>query len=670
MRLFCCECRKIWGNSIVQRAILLSFLLDICVIGILAFRDNQSFPISEYRAICEELESREPKSAQAYLGELADACKPETIGIYTERYRRLSALSDEVNKILSYESYIERITEAPEKYRQISLFHLNESSYDKAKIEKTADTYAGLQGIRLQVKNTRGTEMFLTSGTRLWCILAVMFVCSLAAFFWERSKGEEQLAYTMYSGRHMRGICKIAALFCTSFGVAALFFVTDYLFFGFVYGFENPGDMVMGVPGFISTPYAYTVTSYTGLLFLSAAAAAFLWTMVWGLTALRVDSVGLIILAATGLFGAAYMCSYGIRDVSFLRVFKYMNPVSLLLGNVLYQTICFINIAGRPVNVIPLVWGAYAVSAATLSTGIILHRSRVTEGGRRFLRIRRQHYPDSLFLHESYRLLFYCRGIIILVLTGVSALAFAHYDIEFLTPDEAYYKGYAEACSGYKTEQIKELIEQEGRRIETADNEIRKLEERLSEGEISAEAFSFMSAGPETVLNRKNAFTRLKTRVGQIEEIPGATVIYETGYLKLTEPWNARHIRSYIIILTAILAILVESEIRDRTNDMISLIESTACGRKRRQRTLLLLHVLYVILICAIVFGCEILAIRNSYLLKSAGSKAKSILEWKHTGELSVRTYLLFGYCFRAACIIAGLLVIKLFVSRKHRKGF
>ena len=53
MRLFCCECRKIWGNSIVQRAILLSFLLDICVIGILAFRDNQSFPISEYRAICE-----------------------------------------------------------------------------------------------------------------------------------------------------------------------------------------------------------------------------------------------------------------------------------------------------------------------------------------------------------------------------------------------------------------------------------------------------------------------------------------------------------------------------------------------------------------------------------------------------------------------------------------
>ena len=666
MRLFCFECRKIWGNRIVQRAVLLSVLLDICVISVLAFRDQKSFSISEYGSICEDLEGKDRESANAYMEELTDSCKPEKTGFYTERFQRLTELKDDVNKILTYESYIERIVEAPEKYRQISLFHLNESSYDKAKIEKTAETYAGLQGIHLQVKNTRGTELFLTSRTRLWGILVIMFVCSLAAFFWDRSKGEEQMAFTMYHGRRMRGICKTVALFCTAFTVTFLFFLADYLFFGCVYGFENPNDMVMGVPGFLSTPYAYSIATYSLLLFLSAVMAAFLFAMLWAVISFWIDSAGLIILVSVGLFGLTYMCSYWIQDVSVFRILKYLNPVSLLIGNTLYKTICFINVAGKPVNVIPLVWGISALAAVGLSVVIMFHRSRVKEGRNRKVRIFRHRYSDRLFIHENYRLLYYCRGVIVLVLIGMAAFGFAHYDKEYLTPDEAYYKGYAEACNGQKPEQLKMFLEQEEERIAEAEEGIHKLEERLSVGEISPEAFSFMSAAFEPVLKKKAAFSRLKSRVILLSKTPDASVIYETGYLKLTEPWNYRHIRSYILIFLALLAIVVESEIRDRANGMLSLIESTADGRQRRNKTLSLLHALYVVLLCVIVFSCEIYAIQNSYSLGFAGLKARSIPEWKYTGEMSIRLYLLVSYSFRTACMVIVALGIRQIVSKKR----
>lgn len=589
------ELEKIWKRRDFAAAVSLLLLINLFLLWYTNLPDENTPPLSAYKAFQKEIDGMTEQEKGSYLESLREILDTMTFVqeilsfqqlsgdmkeyflkqalesrpgvfeqnqesfqngdylIFTDSFYREIKLVDELCQewavVSAYGDYLDSIQESKNILNGVSIFSGdNTDSFSSRNIAKSANDYKNLTDSKICWMPGKPFTLAMESiWTDLLLLLsAFLFVCKL--IFQEK---ERKLYYVTRSTR--RGIYpsisgKLAALFIHCIAITFLLYGTNLLFFRMTAGlgamkgfFQAP---LQSVADYMGSSFSITAGQYILLSFFTKGVALFCISSV--LTALCVLADNLFLpLGTTGILcGAGWALYLFFPAGSKYSVLKYINPAGVMRTEHLYGQYLNFNLFGFPISRTTLSWLFLLVFSFL---GIVLSAAFFGQGQRLTLREKANLKKPAFLLrsglsagpwgHEFYKIMIASKAlpvlVIFLLLTGYRELT-REYNVSV---KEQYYQDIMLGLEGELTQNKEDLVLAEKARFQEAFDNINHIDQMISDGKISEDAGENLKSQWYAVTAFYPSFQRIWQQYQNILET-GGSFIYDTGYLYL---FGAQH---------------------------------------------------------------------------------------------------------------------------------
>lgn len=487
---------------------------------------------------------------QEQLSELLDRYRTmslaeamEELNAVTEDGTRLmypyGSAYNQVEYLLGFHENLEQIKMKAENMSTVSIFA--GSAFARANIQKTAQDYSGLEGIRLTLGLNEPVEMVMRRTLSDWLLGAYM-VSAVYAFLKERKRGLWNMVCASPNGRRHLLTWRFCTIVLAAMIAAPVFTGMEIICaYGIYGGADELGRMVQSVQMFKELTIPMTIGQlWIFYILLRTAGCFFVGMLAWFLLEIIAD-YRLVGLGWAVFAGAEYALYKSMPVESLLRqvnLFTYLNPASLVTT---YQNL---NLFGNPVGHRMLVLCAVFVFSV-LSLGIIaiVYQYRKPVSGYVWVdrvqdRIRWIFAPlsfhVSLFRHELYKMLAIGKGAVILicalgivVLIGNSLRSSYREDLETIL--ESYYR-QSKGAVGAETENY---LSERKEHLETMSAERDELMEQYFSGQIDEEKYNIRIHAYANIDKQRQALEIYEVHLERLLNIEGSYVVPHWVYEQL-----------------------------------------------------------------------------------------------------------------------------------------
>lgn len=312
---------------------------------------------------------------------------------------------------------------------------------------------------------------------------------------------------------------------------------------------------------------------------------------------------------------------------------KYLNIFGFLDTGAIYGGYLNFNFFDYPVSrrlLTPCVLAAF-VLFGVLAVAAAFRRPGEWELAKlRFPQVRRFRPHTSLFRHESYKILFMNRVIVVLLLF-LFLSGYRRLDRQYsLSATESYYQEMMLELEGEITPEKEMLISREKERYDIAGEKIRHIEEMTESGEISPEAGETMAEPYYSEMIFYPSFERVLKQCDMVKN--GGRFVYDTGYLYL---FGIREDDMQMdLLLLSLCVILAFSNVMVMEDQKKSwqLLSATVQGRHNIVKQKLKLCILCTVVTGLVPFVCRFIRIREIYPLRGMLTPVNSIPAYGASG--------------------------------------
>lgn len=525
MRIAGSEYLKLFSNKIFLICIIAFFCADSLFFVMLQSSDYENSAISSdvgaYEQLIRECNGAEDKNAffeskntEIQIAQIllhngnADEYKKKYPKLYDnaagldlnddELFNRsvmLSNIQAQLSHIDSYEEFISNMKSRAEQQSSFSIF-AEPDSFSFRNIEKTPMDFAEVKGVKPILGNNKAVEAATSYEVSSYILLIIVLLVNILMFSVEREKGLYVLVRSTAKGRLSTIACKLLVVLSVTAVVSLLFYASNIMMAGTVYGFGDLSRPVQSSELFLNCALNVTMLEYlilwvlgkTLLLCSLSMLTAFLFVVI------KSSAKTYLILAAALIF--EFSCFIFIDGSSVLASLKFINIFYLISGNNIFGCYQNVNIFSQPINIITVFIGlavalsvvgilgaALAFSRLSQHNGKLVLLDRLMSRLGRFKKINGSVRIYSGEAYKHYKTSFALVAVIILV-----ALGFVSYNddlsIIFRSPQESAYDTYMQTLEGELDEEKYDFIESERAYF---DELTREAEELSADNTISVE---------------------------------------------------------------------------------------------------------------------------------------------------------------------------------------
>lgn len=682
IRLTFFEFLKVWRNKFFLSAMVTFILLNVLTLWYTNTSDPSAPPASAYRLLGSEIRILpadektmyinvlyekitafafidEIKSLEAYQTEYADDMiaqqKSENEGIY-EKYiedynignlakytdnldselKFITEIKNELTKVNGFTAYLEEIDNKANLLSGIGIFKgINDlSSFSSRNILKTQKDYQQMKNTKIDYILSKG---FVTATdfaiTDVIVILLTLILASVLIFE-EKEKGLFKLTKATPNGKGKLITAKITSLGINIAVMTIVLFAVNLLCCSVIFGIDGLTRSLQSVSVFTGSTLQVSLWQYFIIFLCTKWLAYFAVALLIVLISIHAKHSSVTYIAFAGIFLISAVIFLLIPSASNLNWFKYVNLISFVRTNGLYQQYFNLDLLGNPVTIVSASLTIIVILSLLLSASVIVSfcRKRDLIGGispfkkitqnMNFIRYR----PDaSLLSHEAYKLFRVNKAGIFLLLFMILQFFSYQSSADYISPDEYHYKNYMSILKGELTSEKITFIEAEQKKFGDANSSIDAITKLVETGEISETQADAYKQPYSKILEPAKAFERITDHYTYIKENPGAHFVYDTGYKKLfgitpNEDTFAALKLALLCILCFCSAFPIEYK-----KGMINVISVTPRGRKDTAKYKLLLSAtcLFPLLIASVLPG--FLSLQQQYGFSELTSSITSL---------------------------------------------
>lgn len=539
----------------------------------------------------------------------------------------INELYAEENRVAAYDSYLQSVQERKNVLGGIIFGQQDESNFSSRNIQKSAADYAGLttEGIRwtpskaiVSMLESTWTDIFLI-------LLAFLFIGSLISE--EKQKGLFYITRSTKYGISHGIISKLSALLIHCLVFSALFYFSNYLFFGFSAGWCDVTAKLQSLAPYMESNLTISILEYLllsvftkGLVIFGAGAI---------LTAVCILSENVVLPYLVGLvfWSISWVLYQFIPAVSKWSMAKHINLFGILRTENLYGTYLNLDFGGYPFSRVTLSW---IVIGVVVLSGIILSYAFFLKGKR--LQIKRAvkrlyfHFRPhaSLIRHESYKILITNHALVILLmfcaLIGYNELSYTY------TPSvqEQYYQDIMLQLEGQQTNEKVQLIKSEMARYQEAFDEIDRIDAAVNSGELDDKAGEAMKIKWYGITAFYPAFQRVEQQYQFVSE-NGGNYIYDTGYLYLLGIMGDGVLNDFLLLTIGIILAFSHVVSMEYQNGAWGILCATAKGKRGIMTRKIVVCILATAIFSALPLICRFISVSAAFPIHGLLSAARSI---------------------------------------------
>ncbi|MCL2212205.1 MAG: hypothetical protein FWB93_00010 [Oscillospiraceae bacterium] len=454
---------------------------------------------------------------------------------------------DEVN---TYSDFLDRVQERAENLQAGSIFGI-EDGFGLRNVQRTAEDFARLYQVTPTFDVASGAQMIFGGFGVDW-----LGLIGLVVFMAVLVLSEKPSAKLLNSAKLGQRTLTVAKVKLTAFFALLLSATLTLVAIGTASIHYGLGDLSRPIQSvFLGAPYIISVGGTILGLFALRFGAYLCWGLLLFFICRKVKNVGSLVAIASLFLATGTLLHAAIASYSYLNIFKYVNPYTLLSPTNLLVSYVNLNLFGQPVNLLASMVGTMAVLAVLLA--ILLVAKPVSEAKSvKFAlfssKSKPRKFSTRLFIHENWRLYIGAGAVVLLCGMMLVQGARFHYIRPRIAPEEGEFRAVVAYAQGLETEERQEWVAQE----------------------LELHGYSH---SPRAV-----AIRRLAERLAYLDTQDGGELVYETGWLFAMD--EGENLVNAVIL--AMVLILLAIAVREQT--FVALVRSTKHGQVRLTRTKLL----------------------------------------------------------------------------------
>lgn len=631
------ELGKIWRkkNFIAFTAILL--VLNVFMLWYNnAPRDDYSAPLAAYKAVSRDLSGKSAEERREFLEqkkELLDNIEiveryivmsrydfsdrePEEKEYYEQGLKEYAKVYDEykdiynsgeylsytknlrsekefINEIFAeydtvagYDDYIKSIEDNKNRLSGISIFGssgVDKNTFSARNIEKSYLDHKDLTSENVGFAPSKGVKIASENMlTDLLLLLSIMlFVGSLISE--EKEKGLFYITRATHGGIAASISAKLFALLIHSAAVVFLLYGSNYLFAEISAGAGDLNSAIQSVSIFQESSLEITLGEYYLLGAATKIVLLFAFGAAASAAAIVLKKSFIPLLCGVGFLGISYLAFKFIPAYSRFNIVKYLSFWGIFNPKYIYGEYLNFNVGGYPFarirGAVIVISAGFLISAAVC---VLLFVNAKNLDIKRFvLRIRLPFkYHKSLFLHESCKILFTNKAIIVFLVFGFLIAYNGLQKSYYPTVGEQYYAGVMHKLEGGLTPEKEEYVIAEKERFDNAFKQLEAIKKMQADGEIDDYAARSMRSVWEAQTALYPYFQRVESRYDTIKA-SGGEFVYDTGYkflfAKIGGGYLTEMLGQIICVIFAFSGVM-SMESRKKSWNLLS---ATAVGKKR-----------------------------------------------------------------------------------------
>lgn len=708
MRLLYAEFFKLW-----QRKSFYLFLLALCVINVSLFayqQHLQDIPLSSYKKLSAQLSTLSNEKRYDYIKEQndkieayvvldrLDALRANPIGnealinsilaqhpdieqTYGERYRRhkesyytdslameeqfFQELMKEMTTLHDYPTFLEEINKKADNLRSVRIFHQDEG-FSSRNIEATRSDYQKHKTTKIIFESEKGIRDALGFPiTNFLIVIAILMMTSISILE-EKEKNLFALLRTSQKGQWQTLSAKLCVLIVSSALFIFVLMFSNLLYMHMECGLGTLQRSIQSLASYTQCTLSITVGQYLILsFFVKLGAAILLILLVVWVALLSHHKVSYFLILGL-LFAIEYLIFLWIPPTSSLRILKYLNIMTILQGDVLFQTYLNLNILGYPISLHKILLLASLIFALFITIGVYTtyHKQRHLQLSNINIHTLR-HLPimRSLWAQELYKLLYLQKGfLIVLFCILIQGYQFTNSTLH-PTQEERIYMAYMEHLEGPLTEEKTHFIKQEYERFASLQRQADAIQQQLHQHKITSQQAQAMLQPIEGQLISKAVFDQIYTKYQTIQQHPSQQFVTPYGYERLlaASPSTTFTALLYLIFVLLTLASLYSFEFR---NNMHRMLFTTIKGRRTLARMKQVITCILLLIFLLLFYVPDIARLHSTYGLTSLNASLSSLMSYEQVGDtLSIGAALCITYGLRllaAYCFITILHAVSL----------
>ena len=360
-----------------------------------------------------------------YAAEVIDYDDEETGGeaidyaaAYSEMRLR-SRVGQEIEAIAAYDDYLASVDRKADEIAILQRF-VDDGGYAAENAERTRGVYRKLRGITPEAQDPMPLLNVTDNDVTNYLAVILVFIISLGLVFYEKNEGPLGLLRTTLNGRRKLMAAKVAAMFLSALFVVVSLYAVNAVVGRCVFGTIDYGRPLQSIYVYMKSPFRMSIGGFLGAWFAAKLLTLFLLGTFFMLMGAVFNNIIFVFVSSAAAVLAEVLLHAGISGTHFLAFFKYVNIAHGIKTGGMFADYVNLNLFGTPVNTFFLYWGVWAIAAAAVTFSVVnwlgaTHETRAASvkktkagGGREC--------HTNLFLHESYKLLFPGKCLIVLVL--------------------------------------------------------------------------------------------------------------------------------------------------------------------------------------------------------------------------------------------------------------
>ena len=540
----------------------------------------------------------------------------------------INELYAEESKVAAYNSYLESVQERKNVLGGISIFgEQDKNNFSSRNVQKSAADYAGLttDGIRWAPSKAITSTVESTWTDIFLILLAFLFVGSLITE--EKQKGLFYITRSTKYGISHCIISKLSALLIHCLVFSAVFFCSNYLFFGFSAGWCDLTANLQSLAPYMESNLSISILGYLLLSVFTKGLVIFGAGAILTAVCILSENVVLPYLIGMVFWSISWALYQFIPAASKLSMAKHINLFGILRTENLYGTYLNMDFGGYPFSRVALSWiviGVVVLSGIFLSYAFFLKSKRL-QIKRAAKRLSFRFRPHAcLIRHESYKILITNHALVILlvfcVLIGYNELSHTY------TPSvgEKYYQDIMLQLEGQPTDEKVRLIESEMARYGQAFEEIDRIDAAVGSGELDEKTGEAMKTKWYSITAFYPAFQRVEQQYQFISE-NGGNYIYDTGYLYLLGIMGDGILNDFLLLTIGIILAFSHVVSMEYQNGAWGILCATAKGKRGIMTRKIVVCILSAAIFSALPLVCRFVSVSAAFPIHGLLSAARSI---------------------------------------------
>lgn len=552
-----------------------------------------------YKSLIEKLEKMDEAQQASFLTKHINKLQKQlrktedSDSIFSE-IMLLQNLKNQLVYIDGYDTFIGEMQSRADEQKSFSIF-AKKGSYSYNNLEQTPKDFKHLKGIELKIGNNTAVEIATTFLLTDLLVFALVFLMCIFLFTVERDKGLYGLVRSTEKGRLNVIAAKLGVLFGLTIIIGCVYYVSDFLISGMMYGFGDLSRNIQSISAFENCALKLTIWQYIllwlGGKLLTMLALAALLSVIFVL----VRNTGVIfIISAVGLVGE-YVLSVAIDPAATFNHLKYINFFYLLNGNNIFGNYLNLDFFSQPVNlhkffvitaIVLLFISSFICATAFVKQNQSARNSRVLSALSklivRFSRIRGSVSVLSGECYKHYRTSLVAIVLLALVFMGYNNLN-KDIDIVYQSAEESAYSEYMNTLSGELNAEKEKFIKAEQKYYDGLYEQLDSIE---VDNSLNANERTAKSGHIRNILETKGeAFEKILEQRDYIKSVSdkyGIKPVYINNlfYKRLLE--NSQREWEYFALLLAVVIFSVSNLLAcEHKKGMANLIRCTRKGKLR-----------------------------------------------------------------------------------------